>query len=108
VDDDNRDPAPAGGGDCRVVIRRRRFDTRVCDGPDSKPVEHGRGPADVVALRVRQHDRRQRPDSEAAKLAGDVRLGRAFVHEHRPAWHLEQRGVSLADVEKRDAEPVRA
>ena len=37
--------------------------------PTDKPAQHGSRAADVIALRMRQHDRRQRPDAHAAAAA---------------------------------------
>ena len=44
-------------------------------------------------------------DTESPQLFGHVRLWWALVDEHRAVRHLQQGGISLADVEERDAQP---
>ena len=40
-----------------------------------QPAQHGLGAADVIALWMREHDRRERAHAECAELLRDVRLG---------------------------------
>ncbi len=54
-----------------------------------------------------EHERCQALDPEPIELSLDVRLWRSLVDEHRPFGHLQQRRVSLADVEERDSQPCR-
>ena len=60
---------------------------------------------DVVPLRMRHHQQRQLADAEPPQLMRHVRLGWALVDEHRALRHLQQRRVSLTDVEERHAQP---
>jgi hypothetical protein len=95
--------APAPGGRQRVrVLRARSGEARVEHPPDVEAVEHAGGAADVVPLRVRQHEEREPADAEPAELGGDVRLRRPLVDEHGAFAHLQQDRVALADVEERD------
>ena len=59
VDDDDRDAVSAGRGERLVVVARRRLDARVRHGAHGEPIEDPRRPADVIALRMRQDDRRR-------------------------------------------------
>ena len=77
-------------------------------GADAEAVDDAGGTADVVALRMREDDRGQRPNAEPSELTGHVRLRRAFVDEHCRTRRLDERGVALADVEERDAESGRS
>ena len=65
-------------------------------------------PTDVIPLRMCQHEQRQLADTESPQLFGHVRLWWALVDEHRAVQHLQQGGVSLADVQERDAQPCGA
>ena len=107
MDDDDRDAVSAGRGERLVVVARRRLDARVRHGAHREPIEDPRRPADVIALRMRQDDRRERPHAEPAELARDVRLRRALVHEDSTAGGLDERGIPLPDVEEGDAEAAR-
>ena len=90
-----------------ALVRARSRQVRIEHAIDGNPAQHGLGTADVVALRMREDDRSQPPHAERAELLCDVRLGRALVDEHRALRHLQENRVALADVEERDAEPVR-
>ena len=113
-----RKPSPARRDDHADVMAPRRRerrplvgalagDGRVENAPDPDAVENSRGPSDVVALRMREDDHGQAPYAEAAKLRRDICLRRPLVDEHRAFGHLEQRAVSLADVEEGDPQPFR-
>ena len=69
--------------------------------------EHRLRAADVVALRVREDERRQPADAEVSELLRDLRLGRPLVDEDRALRNLEQDRVALTDVEERDPEAGR-
>ena len=60
--------------------------------------------ADVVALRVREYERRERADAHAGELPRDVCLRRALIDEDAGSRRLEQDRVALADVEERHAQ----
>jgi hypothetical protein len=76
------------------------------DGRHPEPPYHLGRAADVVALRVRQHDGRQRAHSEPPELSRDVRLGRPLVDEQDGPGRLDEHGIALPDVEERDPEAV--
>ena len=102
-----RRPRSAAAASAAPLVRARRGEARVEHAVDREPAEHGLSAADVVALRVREHERGEPPDAEAAKLLGDVRLRRPLVDEDRALGHLEQDRVALPDVEERDPEARR-
>jgi hypothetical protein len=88
-----------------AVVERVRPDEQRPDA--GAPQDLGQ-PAAVVVVRVRQHDRVEMPNAEAAQVPpGVVRL-RAAVDEHarglRLAGHFDEHGVALADVEHRHRE----
>ena len=56
---------------------------------------------------MREDERSQPFDAEAAELIRDARIGRALVDEQPHAGRLDEAAVSLAHVEEGDAEPVR-
>ena len=97
----------ARGAERLLVLRAGRREIRVEHPPDPEPADHVRGASDVVALRMRQDERRQRADPHAQELLRRVALGRALVDEHPRARRLEQDRVALPDVEERDAQPGR-
>ena len=107
VDDDDRDAEAACGGEHRFSVGRRRLDPGLGNRTDVQPVDDPRRAADVVSLRMREDDRGQRPHAETLKLAGHVRLRRPLVHEHGGTRRLDEGGIALTDVEKRDAETGR-
>ena len=78
------------GGERRSLVGARRRESRVEDALDADAAQHGLRAADVVALRVGEHDRSQPPDAEVAELLRDLRLGRALVDEDRALGNLEQ------------------
>ena len=78
-----------GGRDGLVPFRARRCQPRVENSADAELPDDVRGATDVVALRVRENERRQRANAHARQLSGDVCLGRALVDEHAGARSLE-------------------
>lgn len=74
-------------------VRRRQ------EQPDADPAQHGRQPAGVVVVRVRQHDSIQ--DADPRRPQGrERRVGlRAAVDEDAGAGHLDEHGIALPDVE---------
>src|SRR5215211_1177229 len=107
VGGDDDDVLSACGSEGSFLVGARRRNPRIEDHVDTQPVEDARGPADVVALRVREDDCGQPADAQAAQLAGDVRLRPALVDEDVSLGHLEQGRVSLPDVEGGDPQAVR-
>ena len=67
-------------------------------------VEHLCGAADVVGLRVRQHQHIEPPHSERAQPPRHVRIAGPGIDERREARSLDQGRVPLPHVQERDAE----
>ena len=86
ADDVDRDIVLARGRARGALVARRRRGrkSRVDHGTDAQPTDHVGRAADVVALRVRQHDRRQRPEPEAAELARHIEPPAAPGRRARP------------------------
>ena len=72
--------------------------------PTSRARRTAGAAADVVAMPMRDDEGGEPVQAQPPQLPGDVRLGRAGVDEQRALRRLEQDPVSLADIEKRDAE----
>ena len=104
---DDRHAAIRRLGERGALERAGDREPRIEHAIDREPPQDVLGAADVVALRVREHERGEPPDAEAAQLARDVRLRRPLVDEHRALGHLEQDRVALADVEEGDPQPGR-
>ena len=58
----------------------------------------------MIAVRVRDDDRRKRMQAHASQLAVDACLGWAGVDQHRPCPRSSSMAVALPDVEERDAQ----
>ena len=89
------------------MLRALGRQTRVERERDADLLEDFGCTADVVALRMREDERRQARDAERAKLPGDVAFRRPLVDEYRSLGDLEENGVALAHVEERDPKPAR-
>jgi hypothetical protein len=90
-----------------VLVRARARQPRIEDLLDASATEHGGRPADVVSLRMGQHEDVDALDAEMTEELVDVRLGRALVDENGALGNLEQDSVALTDVEERDPESLR-
>ena len=88
VDDLDRNMAPASRRHRRVVVGGRRLDARVLDLADTKLFEHRRRAADVVALRMGEHDRGERADPHVFELA----------RRHPPRAALRRRAPLLPET----------
>jgi hypothetical protein len=88
-DDDHRDLPPRGLGERGFGVGARRRRPGVEHGVHAQAGEDVGGAADVVAIRVREHEQRKAPEPEPVQLPPDLRLGRALVHEHRVLARLE-------------------
>ena len=94
---------PAGVG-----LREQAAEVRVAgpvavleQQPRGEPRQHGVQAALMVARLVRGHDEIQAPHARGAQRALDARLRRPAVEQHgRPVAVLDQRGVTLPDVQE--------
>lgn len=107
ADLENRNAAILRRGEGVALLLPRHGQTRIEHTLDGEPAQNVRGAADVVALRMRQDDRRQAAYAERAQLPGHVRLRRPLVDEDRALRHLQQHGVALADVQEGDPQARR-
>ena len=99
-----RHAEPAGRRPHRPLVdplpRLQRIDHRT----DGQRSQHGGEAPDMIAVGMRDDDRRERVQPHASQLALDMCLGWTAVDQHRPLGRLEQDAVALPDVEERDAE----
>jgi len=82
----------------------------VPDFADLERIEDVRHAAQVVGVRVRQHEDVDFPDAAIFQIPDDARpgLGRARVDEHvRAVRELNENRVSLADVDNVHGDPGR-
>ena len=100
-------PRPRAVDRSRPLVEARARLHRVDHRADRQRPQDGRRAADVIAVRVRDHDRGERVEPHPPQLPVDARLGRAGIDEHRALRRLEQDPVALADVEERDPQPGR-
>ena len=75
---------------------------RVEYGTHVELLEHLGRAADVVALRVGEHERRELVHAQLVELGGHLGLGRALVDQYCALRDLEEDGVALAHVEHGD------
>ncbi len=78
------------------VAARRRVEHRA----HSKLPNDVRGATHVVALGMRQYERREGADTHSAQLVGDVRLRWPLIDQDARARRLQQDGVALSHVEE--------
>jgi hypothetical protein len=74
---------------------------------DAKPLEHVTGAADVVSLRMGEHQRGEAVEPSSAQPRSHFALRRTLVDEHRPLRHFDEGRVALADVHEGDSKPRR-
>ena len=87
-----------------LALRPGRLEAGVEDLRDADAADDVGRAADVVTLRVRENERRERANTHPGELFRDVRLRRALIDENAGSRRLEQDRVALADVEERHAE----
>ena len=80
------------------LVGTGRVQTRIEHHADGRAGEDIGCTADVVALRVREHDSGEPTYAECPKLRRDICLGVTLADEHGALWHLQQRGIPLSHV----------
>ena len=90
-----------------ALVGAVRREARVKEKTYGNLVEHGCSASDVVALRMGQHHCGETAHAEAAKLFFHVSLGRPLVDEHGSLRNLDERRVTLTDVEEGDPQTRR-